>query len=26
MDRGAVVYACTRAAMDDTALKRALAL
>jgi urea transport system ATP-binding protein len=26
MDRGAVVYACTRATMDESALKRALAL
>ena len=26
MDRGAVVYSCERAAMDETALKRALAL
>ena len=26
MDRGAVVYACTRATMDEFALKRALAL
>ena len=26
MDRGAVVHACTRATMDETALKRALAL
>jgi urea transport system ATP-binding protein len=26
MDRGAVVYSCERAAMDEGALKRALAL